>query len=154
MPPQYPPPGPAAARTCPRTLRRDTHRRRLVRYEAANAAGQIIWRKGADAAREVCPDLDQRLLRRLRLDTDESTKGELATALGELHYRPAIPVLIEQLGARGVWLRSQAAAALGVLRAHEAEPALRRALANETEPYAHNRMQTALEEIAADSTRE
>jgi HEAT repeat protein len=86
-------------------------------------------------------------LHQLLTETEDRNKTTLAVALGASNYRPAIPKLIELLRAEMSLLRGCAAQSLGELTAIEAEAALVDALAIETDAYAKERMNIALQNI-------
>ncbi len=111
-----------------------------VRGEAADA----LWRIGSDRAGPA-------LLDQLLVETEDSNKTTLALALSASGYRPAIPRLIELLQANMNLIRTCAARALGELRAVEAESALINALSSETDEYAIQQMDLALERIRVQS---
>lgn len=100
--------------------------------------------------KQVCPEVGKRLLDRLSEETESPPKAELTLALGEVRHEPAIPALIELLQDSSFWVRSGAAAALRILRALEAEAALRRALEVEVYVWAVCAIEGALEEITGE----
>jgi HEAT repeat protein len=93
-----------------------------IRGSAADALGKI----GHSQAGPV-------LLERFLEEEDRGVKQLLASALGAVGYRPAIPLLIPALDSSDTVLRNCAAWGLGILGAHEAEDALRNVLNRETE---------------------
>jgi HEAT repeat protein len=106
-----------------------------VRATAADSLGRI----GSPSAGEA-------VFRHFeREEEDDAVRRELAATLGSVDYRPAIPALIQALDAPE--LRASAAWALGRLKAVEAESALQRALASETDDYTTGRIKEALAKI-------
>jgi HEAT repeat protein len=78
---------------------------------------------------------------------DDDIRQLLAIALGAVHYRPAIPVLIQALSSPTQMLRQCVAWALRNLKAPEAREALQQALAQERDPYTSEAMREALKAI-------
>lgn len=109
-----------------------------VRSCAADALGKI----GDPYAGEA-------LLRRFtEQETQQSVRTMLATDLGAVGYKPAIPALIAALSYDGTEaLRGTAAWALGKLQAQEALSTLTAALQREKDEYCYNRIVTAIDQI-------
>jgi HEAT repeat protein len=75
-------------------------------------------------------------------------RSTLAVVMGPIHYQPAVPRLIRALADKDVGVRGCAAWSLGLLLPRESTPALKKALATETQQWAKNHMQDALDKIA------
>jgi HEAT repeat protein len=75
-------------------------------------------------------------------------RSTLAVVMGPIHYQPAVPRLIRALADEDGGVRGCAAWSLGLLLAPESIPALQKALAIETQHWAKNHMQDALNKIA------
>lgn len=115
-----------------------------VRCEAADALGII-----GDV--RAGPVLLKLLSTRKRDSRMSPVPDMVASALGAVGYRPAIPLLIQTLEDGYPMIRGLAAWGLGVMCATEAESALRAALARKTEPrnsYEHARLLEAIEAIS------
>ena len=93
----------------------------------------LIAGVGCEEILGLVPDAGERVLALARAEREPDARGWLASALGRLGYRPAIPVLLARLNDPYRHVRARAAWALGALRAGEAASALRRALATERE---------------------
>lgn len=110
-----------------------------VRSSAADALAKV----GAEQAGAM-------LLERFSgAETEGSVVRMLATALGAVGYRPAIPQLVNALKSPDASLRGSAAWSLGALQAREAKEPLRLALEAEDNSYARARMKEAVESIGA-----
>jgi HEAT repeat protein len=110
-----------------------------------------------DAILGLVPDAGERVLALLRAEDDPEARGWLAATLGPLGHRPAIPDLIALLDDPYRHVRTQAAEALGALRAGEATSALQRMLTTErgrTDPPSPNdRMPTRSDKEAQRDVR-
>ena len=72
----------------------------------------------------------------------------IIVALGGVRYKPSIPLLMSALqDTTDGSMRGSAAWSLGYLKAKEAIELLKQALAHETEWYAKERIEVALQEI-------
>jgi hypothetical protein len=101
-------------------------------YHGMDAHGQLDFeRPDREAILALVPDAGERVLALLRVEEDPYARGELAGTLGHLGHKPAIPELVALLDDPYRRVRTQAAGALGALRAHEATGALQRMLATE-----------------------
>ncbi len=111
-----------------------------VRASSADALGKIGDVQAGPALLERFADAE----------VERDVLTTIASALGAVDYRPAIPLLTQALKDQEGTLRGCAAWGLGIICATEAEEALRAALARETEPlgsYNHARISEALEAV-------
>lgn len=149
----------AIARSIPTIVPYIHDRSPRVRSEAADAIGKIALlarrQRGERAFQGV--DLEsvgsallQRLIHERRLKTRTSY---LPIAIGSVGYQSGIPELMRELSSGIRWMRGGAATALGVLRAKEAKEALQRAINVESDSYALQQMQFALNEIAKEQVK-
>jgi len=109
-----------------------------VRCSAAESLGKIGESRAGAA-----------LFARLLVATELAEMTSLIVALGAVHHQPAIPLLINYIGADHENLRGCAAWSLGELRAKEALSVLKQALAVEHKTYPRQRLQEAIHIIAA-----
>lgn len=107
-----------------------------VRGESADALAKIRSERAGPRLRD-----------RLSLEQDDGVRQMVAIALGACGYRPAIPDLISLLTTDSGMLHGCAAWSLGELVATESETALINALSSETDEYAIQQMDLALERI-------
>jgi HEAT repeat protein len=111
-----------------------------VRSSAADALGKI-------GDPEAGPALFERLA---GAEQYKPVRQLLASALGAVGYRPAIPLLVQMLEEDDHILRGCAAWGLGIMCATEAEEAVRSALAREVKPpgyYVYERLTESLEAL-------
>lgn len=84
------------------------------------------------------------LLERYRAEEDKDVRVMLAVALGAVHYRPAIPDLVQALDDPYDTLQVEAAWSLGELKATEARGGMQRVLARQTDDHWSKLVQDAL----------
>jgi HEAT repeat protein len=111
-----------------------------LRCSAADALGKI---RDPESGPALLAHLQQEV-------TLSPVKHLLASALGAVGYRQAIPTLIQALADPDPVLRGCAAWSLGFLKAIEAKPNLQLALSFETEPpdsFTRTRLMVALREL-------
>jgi hypothetical protein len=118
-----------------------------VRAQAAEAIFGIGHGEGHESALAAAPEAGKVLFAALAAETDDWAKAMIVSAIGQVHYEPAVQTLIALLPHDHEQIRRSAARSLGALRATDAAPALRTALEHETDKYAAERMQEALAAI-------
>ncbi len=134
---------------CYRVGRRELHAALPMLVHALNDPDSNVRDEAADAlARIGDPSTGYDLFKRYVVEDDPDERFTFVLGLGYTGYRPAIPLLIDELAEAGPWhLRAYAAKALAVLGATEALPALRQAHARESDDYAKGRMRWAIDEL-------
>ena len=116
--------------------------------EALKDASPNVRSAAADALASVGdPQAGPALLEQYQTEEDRDVRVMLAVALGAVHYRPAIPDLIQALDDPYDTLQMEAAWSLGELKVTEAREGMQRVLARQADDYSKKLVQDAIEKL-------